>query len=295
MMLMVRFVFTLCLLFLLGFSFSRFYPRIAMIARQEKPVQLQFPPAPYPLHNKSFVIAVIGKNNGAYAEKTINSILSQNYDAFRVVYIDDGSTDGSASHARDTVFAHSAAQKVLFIQNEQSLGVIANLVRIAQDCFEDEILVVVDGENCLAHEWVLQKLNQYYTNPDLWMTFSKALELPSFTPLTTPPISSLAKIRSEPPSALYLKTFYATLFKKLHHHDLMYRGEFITEAIDFTYMTPLMEMAEGHMQYLPDTLYLVAKKEPKLTVNHAVFAQWIQEKPAYTPMAKLFSHPGECE
>ena len=274
----VLFIFSFFLLFLIGFASARFQPQIATLFRKQGE-ELRFKPTLYPLQNRSFVITVIGQNNGAGLEKTLRSILSQNYENFRVIYIDDSSDDGSFEHARDLVYDSNNAHRVLFIQNKEPLGEIANLSRAALSCDDDEILVLVGGEDLLSHEWVLQKLNQYYANPDLWMTFARSMEFPSFTlsPYISLPRSDFRK-KNTPFPRFHLKTFYASLFKQIQKSDLIHDGE------DVIYMLPLLELAKNHAQLLPEILYLTTKaqKEPQ-EVSKTLFF----DKPPYEPLRSL--------
>ena len=203
------------LFFLGGFAIARFD-----FQKKETP-PLHFKPTPYPIQNQYFVITVVGSNNGASVEKTLRSILSQNYENFRVIYVDDASTDGSFERVQGIIHDSPQEYRVSLLQNETELGVLVNLSKISEMCSEEEIMVVVGGEDLLAHEWVLQRLNQYYADQDLWMTSGNYMEFPTFT-------------KGEDPSR-GLKTFYASLFKN-------------------------MERAEGHTQYIPEILYLVTSK-----------------------------------
>jgi glycosyltransferase involved in cell wall biosynthesis len=231
---LILFLFSFFLLFAAGFSAARLQPKIrALFGKQE--VDLKFKPTAYPLQNRPFVITIIGHNNGASVEKTLRSVLSQNYENFRVIYIDDGSSDGSFEHARDLVYDSNDTHRVHFVQNREPLGEIANLVHSVNTCDDEEIIVLVGGVDLLSHEWVLQKLNQYYANPDLWLTFARSMEFPTFT------------LNEEIPH-FHLKTFYASLFKQLQE-----------EEMDMAYMLPLLEMAKDHAQSLPEILYLTTK------------------------------------
>src|SRR5690242_9474840 len=59
----------------------------------------------YPQQNLPFVIVIIGRNNGAYLEKTLQSIFFQNYENFRILYVDDASDDGSFDLAQELINA----------------------------------------------------------------------------------------------------------------------------------------------------------------------------------------------
>lgn len=234
--------------------------RTHSIGAKNKPIVLdnQFRPADYPLEHRSFVIVVVGRNNGAWVSKTLHSVFSQNYTHYRLVYIDDASDDGSFDLAKDLINANLSGATL--VKNEESLGTLANLVRAIQSCQDEEIVVVLNGEDWLAHEWVLQRLNAYYANPDLWMTYGQAVSFPSFQPGPCRPflLQDLKEggFRSHPFVSSHLKTFYAALFNRINETDLIYQGQFLAAATDAAYMIPMLEMAKEHFQFIPEVFYI---------------------------------------
>lgn len=284
---LTTFLLTVFLFFIAGFILARTQTQISHFF-QNNPAETCFKPTPYPLQNRRFVIAISGRNNGATVDKTLRSVLFQNYETYRVIYIDDASTDGSFLQARDVIYESGHASKVLLVQNEHPEGTISNLLRAAENCLDDEILVVVGGEDLLAHEWVLQKLNQYYANPDLWMTYSKYLELPTFIPGENLSDKDAQNPRNISLPPLHLKTFYAALFKNVQEDDLIYQGAFMPDSADLAYMIPLLEMAKGHIQYLDEVLYLVAKHPKKDEKLHEALEVAMRDKTSYAPLNQLF-------
>jgi glycosyltransferase involved in cell wall biosynthesis len=227
-------------LFLISFSFlaTVIGVRWDLIQRAPNTVSQSedslFPPAfsatPYPLHNSSFTVVVVGRNNGAWVEKTLDSIFSQNYDNFRVIYVDDASNDGSFELARDKIYDMKYLTSVTLLQNEEEKGVFASLRYAIQTCGEKEIIVFVKGTDWLAHEWVLQRLNQYYADADLWMTYGGCKIYPGF--------ESNFGNKNFP-----LQTFYVDLFKRL-------------DGSTSNFTSLLLEMAEKHVQSLSEVLYI---------------------------------------
>lgn len=289
------FLFSLFLFFVTGFTVARLQPQIKTILSknaifEKSDAELIFKPTPYPLQNRPFVITIVGYNNGASVDKTIRSVLSQLYENFRVIYIDDGSNDGSFDHARDLIYDSGQGHKVHLIQNPKPLGLTANLLRAIESCDDNEIVIIVDGEDFLAHEWVLQKLNQYYANADLWMTFGSSMHFPEFTTVPNIPLPSTDFRKTDLGNrTFHLKTFYAALFKKIEKSDLIYHGEFMPDTMDLAYMIPLLEMANGHVQSLPEILYLVTKQQKKEESTHRIFETAIQEHPAYSSLPQLLN------
>jgi len=218
---------------------------------------IEFRPTQYPLENLPYCIVIVGRNNGANLEKTLESVFAQNYEHFRIVYIDDASDDGSYDLARDLIYASRRFTQIQFHHNEQPLGVLASLADAVRGCADEEIVIVLNGDDWLAHEWVLMRLNQYYADPDLWLTYGQSRDYPTYQLGNARAYQENGKtIRSQPFSASHLKTFYACLFKKIDETDFKYKGEYFQSAADLAYMFPMLEMAQGHSQCLSDILYI---------------------------------------
>lgn len=254
-----------------------------------------FCPSHFPLENRSFVVVICGYNNGAFVEKTLRSVFSQVYDEYRVIYIDDASTDGSFEAARDAIYASGQMLRTTVAQNEQRLGELANLVRATDACSDREIIVVLGGEDRLAHEWVLSRLNQYYADSDLWLTYGQFCEIPSFKQGSSRFIRKDENLRDAPFAAGHLKSFYAGLFKKISQDDLMQHGMFFPAASDMAVMLPMLEMAREHFQFVPEILYLANRhgfspNDPEL---QARCERIIRSLKPYQPLAALQLFEGE--
>lgn len=244
-----------------------------------------FQPTLYPVTNRSFAVIIIGHNNGAFVERTLQSVFSQNYLDFRIFYVDDGSDDGSFDLARDLIYESGQLMRVTIVRNEERLGNLANLSRIVDTCPDSEIIVVVGGEDWLAHEWVLSRLNQYYANPDLWLTFGQYREYPEYSLGFCRPLADDKPIRHQPFFASHLKTFYAALFRQIMPADL----NFLSGATDLAYMAPMLEMAKGHSTFIPEILYIenraISHKEDREAVS--AFEKAIRSRQAYDSIERI--------
>lgn len=203
-----------------------------------------FVPANYPVKNLPFTVVIIGYNNGGSVEKTLSSVLSQVYDNFRLIYIDDASDDGSFDLARSFLYDSEKLSEITIVQNTERLGPLANLERAVDTCEGNEIVVLLSDEECLAHEWVFQRLNAYYANPDLWISLSQGIDFPTF------------ELNQRDNMDLQLKSFYAALFQKIHKSDLNLP---CTKSLAF--MIPMLEMAKDHFQFVDEVLLISSAKQ----------------------------------
>jgi glycosyltransferase involved in cell wall biosynthesis len=247
-------------LFLLGVVFAGSFTAVRMLDKKSaaSPIgaaQNRFQPTPFPLNNHPFAVVVVGSNNGAHVAKTLSSVFSQNYDNYRLIYIDDKSDDGSYDLARDLIYESEHLGIVTLVQNEEKLGNLANIFRAVQTCKDEEIVVVLNGEDWLAHEWVLQQLNAYYADPDLWLTYGQYRDFPTYQIGSCHELKEVS-FRQEPFTASHLKTFYAGLFKKIRESDFVYSGKFLPACSDLAYMIPMLEMSKGHFHFIHEILYI---------------------------------------
>lgn len=261
--------------------------------KKKRPIEVSytensFSPAAYPIKNRPFTFVVVGFNNGATVEKTLQSIFSQNYDNYRLIYIDDASDNGSFDLARDLIYASDHLTETTLVHNEQRLGILANLFRAVQTCQDDEIVVVLPGEDWLAHEWVLQRLNAYYADPDLWLSFGQTIDFPTYQLSAYQEVKGHA-FRLQPSVGSHLKTFYAALFKKIRESDFIYGGNFLPASADLAYITPMIEMGKGHYHFIPEVLAInnrnaIYREDRELQVRCEKFIRSLDPYPPLTAL-----------
>lgn len=282
---LVLFLFTLIALFMGSFVGAR-YLDTTLLAKAEKSLEPLPKPSNLTLKNLPFTIVIVGVNNGASVEKTLSSVFSQNYENYRIVYIDDASDDGSFDLARDLIYDSGHLGRVTLARNEERLGILANLFRAVQLLDDGEIVVVLQGEDWLAHEWVLQRLNAYYADPDVWITYGQYRDFPNYQLGPCRPFVC----RSQPFAASHLKTFYAALFKKVRESDFISAGRFLPACSEMAYMIPMLELAGAHSQFIPEVLYIANrqtnyKEDRELQMRCEKF---IRALDPYPPLANLF-------
>ena len=205
-----------------------------LLTRNAGPINHPTYPA---LEQKPFVIVIASYNNESVCELNLASVFSQHYTNYRVIYIDDASTD----HTYERVKRVAEHHPIELIHNTSRQGKLTNLYRAYQSCADHEIIVCLDGDDWLAHPGVLQRLNLAYNNPDVWMTYGSAILHPnlSFHNKFIPKNIILKNtIRNFPFCMSMLRSFYAGLFKQIQLKDLFYQGQFLPTADDVGFMIP---------------------------------------------------------
>lgn len=210
---------------------------------------------------KKFVILTASYNNKDWYERNLDSVFSQTYSHWRMIYINDFSHDGTGELAQSYINARGMQDKVLLFNNKRRRGHLANQYNAIGMCAKDEIIVVVDGDDWLAHTHVLEYLNALYQDPTIWMTYGQFWYLKRNTKGVCRPIAHSVieanGIREYPSWVLsHLRTFYAGLFQLIKLEDLLYEGNFLPMCADISTMYPMFEMAAERAHFIPDIMYV---------------------------------------
>lgn len=209
---------------------------------------------------RPIAIVTVGFCNAYFYKWNLDSIYSQNYTNYRLVYTDDDSVDGTAELVPRYIKEKGQESRTTLILNEKRRGAMANIYNAVMSCDDNEIVIIVDADDALAHPNVLARINKEYANPNVWITYGQYQEHPSGArgfccPMPKEIIKQNA-YRKYPHLPSHLRTFYAKLFKKIKLEDLMYEGEFVAMSCDSASMLPMMEMAGDRFKFIPDILYL---------------------------------------
>jgi glycosyltransferase involved in cell wall biosynthesis len=243
---------------------------------------------------KPLVFIVPSYNNKQWYEKNLLSMINQKYRNFRLIYIDDCSPDGTG--ALVTAFLENAQiphRRVLFddrvakdipssthlfsdLVNEETVfftlvlnarrnGALANLYRAIHSCKDEEIAVLVDGDDWLFDDEVLKKLNETYASKEIWFTHGTIKEYPwGHVAWSEPFPDSVIAARTfrqfKCPS--HMRTFYTWLFKKIRLEDFLYNGDFFAMTWDMAIMYPLAEMAEERHAFISQVNYIYNMANP---------------------------------
>jgi len=216
---------------------------------------------------KKFVFVVRSYNNAEYCEKNLTSIFSQNYENFRVIYIEDASTDATYEKVKAIIERFEASDRVTLIHNQINRGSAYNLFTAVHSCQNDEIICIIDGDDWLPHENVLQSLNGYYADPDVWLTYGQTIDYPTgqerrFSKPIPLKVLKEGSIRNKPWMTSHLRTFYAGLYKKVKLQDFLFNGAFVPMAEDVACMLPMIELAREHAYYIDEILYVYNATNP---------------------------------
>lgn len=219
------------------------------------------------LDKLDFAIIIPSYNNIQWTEKTLSSVFSQNKDNYRVMFIDDCSSDGTFDKAKGLVETAGKRDKVTLIRNEKRMGALYNLYTAIHDCNDNEIVITLDGDDWFAHDKVIEKLESVYFNSNVWMSYGQYQSHPDggagCSRQIPTHITAHNAFRQYGWCSSHLRAFYAWLFKKIKKEDLLDKsGNFYPVTWDLGFMFPMLEMSGQHSVFIPDILYIYNVANP---------------------------------
>jgi glycosyltransferase involved in cell wall biosynthesis len=233
---------------------------------------------------------VIGRNDGAYLDRSLRSVFSQQYDRFRVVYVDDGSVDRSEHLAQALIDATATTRQTSLVRHAEPLGLLGSLKELLAQP-QDEIVIVLEASQELAHEWVLDRLNRYFANPDVWVVIGGGVTKEGLTRI--PPYSyERDNLKDSLVKQPMLTAFHARLFGMVDEEDLtlgLDTGDFEIEK--WVHMVPIIEMSEDHTTYVDEPFVLGFAKplSPQEAERFVAGYRSMQVRPPYPKVLSLES------
>lgn len=101
-------------------------------------------------------------NNSPTFEKYFSVLLKQTYVMFRVIYVDDASTDGTFYNINEFLKGKKERPKISLLQNTENMKQAFTKHRAYSLADSDEVLVFIDGDDWLSSKNSLHMVNQAY-------------------------------------------------------------------------------------------------------------------------------------
>lgn len=212
---------------------------------------------------KKFVILISSYNNESFAIKNMRSAITQEYNTYRIIFINDCSSDSTYDLVFKFIDQHPKKNIVTLINNkERKLGLRNYYEAINEFTLDDEIIVCLDGDDFFPNKSVLSILNEVYSSKteEIWLTYGQ------FRCLSNGQIGWNVKIPDEiiknrdfrkyEHTPTHLRTFYSWLFKKIKKEDLLINGNFYQMSWDCAFMYPMLEMSGDRFKFINQVIYL---------------------------------------
>lgn len=198
-----------------------------------------------------FVIVVTQYNAVNYIQKCLDSIWMQNYDGYRVNVVDDCSNDGTWEIIQ-TNPCNSFRNE---IRNGMPMtNIITGINKFAYH--DNEIIVLLSGDDCFANNNVLSYLNEVYQD-DIWFTYGQFIPISgNYGPYCKPIPNTRTYRYSEDWVTSHLLTFKRWLWNKIKDEDLKINGDYSRYACDTSFIYPMVEMCGAkHIKFIDKVIY----------------------------------------
>ncbi len=243
-----------------------------------------------------FSIVIDTCNHEQWIEKCIQSCLSQKYSDFEIVIVDAISTDRTWEICQE--YAKDFPDKIRVYQNEVRIPQIANMLFLTEMSKPGSVVVSVDGDDWLKSTQVLNKLNEVYSNNDVWMSYGTYEEFPyrdvRFHYHAYPDeVIESNSFREHAWLASHLRTYKRELFLRIDINDFkLPNGQWLDTTGDQAFMLPMLEMASDRSRYVSDILYVynVANQSRDTQLNESrqvELSKYIRSKTKYSRLEKI--------
>lgn len=231
-----------------------------------------------------FIIVSPFYNVDKWIKYCIRSVKAQKYSNYHCYLINDISTDNSKNIIEQEI---KNDDKFTLINNTVKKYALLNIydTLTSHNIDDEDIIVMLDGDDWLASQNVFSKLNDIYNKEQCLMTYGSYVEYPSklrgkFAKKIPDHIVKDNSYRQQEWMSSHLRTFKYKVWKQIKKEDFIcaITNEFYKAAWDLAFVFPLLELAAGKAHYVDDILYVYNRQNPlnQDKVNHQ--AQLTEER-----------------
>jgi glycosyltransferase involved in cell wall biosynthesis len=166
-----------------------------------------------------FVFMVTAYNAALFARDHLQSICAQSHNNWRVIYVDDASTEGTVQKVSDTVIELKVGERFQLIKNSDRKYKARNVYEALQGSIaSDEVVVMLDGDDRLANSEALSVLDRFYREDwhVVWGNWVGSNGIPGTSNYLNPFMSP----RYQPFVTSHLFSFRASLFDEVNASEL---------------------------------------------------------------------------
>ena len=217
---------------------------------------------------RRFKIVVPSFNSIDYLPKTLHSIETQTFKDYDVCVIDDASTLKQQGEIVREFCERNGWEAIYHEKNEGALKGLVEAIPKLQ-CEDEDVVVVIDGDDWLAHEKALEVLHRTYMTHDIYMTWGQCEIYPQGkTPMKyAQPVPDMVidqKLYRDIPFVFWHPaTFKYFLWRHIQDSDLRdVNGQYFRIMKDKATLFPMLEMAGHKKMFIDETLYIYNLSNP---------------------------------
>lgn len=230
---------------------------------------------------KPLVIIVPSYNNENNYLRNLNSIYSQQYSNYRVLYFDDNSTDNTYQLVKDYIGETSKAlNRTQLFRSKKNEKQSCHKFVASRMCDDNEIMIFIDGDDWLKHNKVFQIINRVYHIKKPWVTYgnyeiyngnNKNITYPTFCHSIPQEVIRKNQYRKSMFCTSHLRTCYAWLYKQIPiTHLTTPDGMFLPFSTDVAEMRSLIELAGKRHYFINQILYVYNRANSNLYSTSSV-------------------------
>lgn len=209
--------------------------------------------------NNRFVVIAPTFNAENTCRQAILSLVAQSYDNWRLIVLDDMSTDDTARTVLSLAYSLGISSKIDYVFNKEKKWEVANVLQGLARCQDDDIVVRMDLDDFITDNNAFEILNMMYnqnSNLDVIWTAHRWFSEDGLTGTNiSGPLPKNANPAKHPWVSSHLKTFKKNLLNNVR--DENYRGldgNYFKRIGDRAFMIPALCNAKEWM-YLPLVFY----------------------------------------
>ncbi|MEG2309860.1 glycosyltransferase family 2 protein [Chryseobacterium sp.] len=197
-----------------------------------------------------FSILIANYNNGKYFKDCYNSIISQNYDDWEAIIVDDNSTDDSVSVIKDLI---KNDLRFSFFKMDQNKGCGAAKRKCAE-LATGEILAFLDPDDAITPDALQVTVDEYLKHKNIIATYSKIMFCdkdlhPKYSDEKIKQVYNYSKFFNCP---IQINHFFS--FKKEVYDKTEGINPKLSSAVDQDLYLKLLD--HGNPKFIPTNLYL---------------------------------------
>ena len=198
-----------------------------------------------------------------YITKCIDSVMNQEFKDFEMYLIDDLSTDNTINVIKEKIKGDERFKLIINTEKKYKLKNIDDLL-MDENLFNDEdIIVVLDGDDWLENYKVFSLINEKYeNNKNLWITNGSFVYSDGRFGFSSK--VNTDSVRTDVFLFSHLRTWKVHLWRNIEQKSFLdENGSYFKSAGDAAYSFPMVEMAgEKHYEYIPNILYVYNEQNP---------------------------------
>jgi len=239
-------------------------------------------------HLHTFVFIIPSYNNEKWISKNLGSIFEQTYKKWRIIYVNDCSTDDTHNSfiKLTTEISSEYPNKITYINNTKKYGQSFNRYCAYNMCDDNEICIMLDGDDWLSSKYVLSYLNKFMVFYDVDMTYGRFevflngknsnFNMPGEYPQS---VIEKRNYRADSWRACHLRVMKAALLKQIRPTDFLdENNDFIICSTDMVESFACLELSKGRHKLITETLMVYNKENSIIFVDTSHYSNVNKDK-----------------